>query len=190
MAGNSDIVRNMLPPEVSGVEAPSASLNPYETSGGEVAPRAAGHKRGRPPSGSGEPTHFCPACDSAYFSNTGLYLHKKEHHPELLEGSRRLNATNATANFFCEEVGCEKGFVTYGGLYQHKRAHHPWLIQSRAEPTTTISNDGTAKRPRGRPRESDRDVADLKYECPACDKAYASYGGLYQHKRAHHPELR
>mmetsp|Transcript_24171 Transcript_24171/g.78708 ORF Transcript_24171/g.78708 Transcript_24171/m.78708 type:complete len:299 (-) Transcript_24171:151-1047(-) len=91
---------------------------------------------------------------------------------------------NAQASFFCEEAGCGASYVTYGGLYQHKRKHHPWLM-SDAKPVAPNSG----KRPRGRPREEDRIPDELEWECPVCDKAYASYGGLYQHKRTHHPEL-
>ena len=156
------------------------ALSPPSSGGGG----SSGQKRARVPGEPGvEPSFFCPSCDATYRSSTGLYLHKKEHHPELLEGKQRVRNV---ANFLCEEEGCEKTFVTYGGLYQHKRAHHPWLIESRP----ALAADGNpAKRPRGRPRECDRELADLKFECPACDKRYASYCGLYQHKRAHHPEL-
>ena len=91
---------------------------------------------------------------------------------------------NAQASFFCGEAGCGASYVTYGGLYQHKRKHHPWLM-SDAKPVAPNSG----KRPRGRPREEDRIPDELEWECPVCDKAYASYGGLYQHKRTHHPEL-
>mmetsp|Transcript_80615 Transcript_80615/g.195442 ORF Transcript_80615/g.195442 Transcript_80615/m.195442 type:complete len:573 (+) Transcript_80615:120-1838(+) len=45
------------------------------------------------------------------------------------------------------------------------------------------------KRQRGRPPAGG--PKDPAFFCPVegCDKAYASYGGLYLHKRSHHPEL-
>ena len=47
----------------------------------------------------------------------------------------------------------------------------------------------SAGRKRGRPCENAK--GELRFLCPAkgCDKAYASSAGLYQHKRAHHPEM-
>jgi hypothetical protein len=65
---------------------------------------------------------------------------------------------------------------------QHRRKH--WLM---AETKQVAVAPG--KRPRSRPRESERNMVELTHECPICEKAYASYGGLYQHKRSHHPEL-
>jgi hypothetical protein len=136
------------------------------------------------PAEDAQPIYVCPSCDREYRSSTGLYLHKKEHHPELLDGVRRVRGV---ANFFCDGSFCNKSFVTYGGLYQHKRIHHPWLINQRPEqPGQAAGGGGESGRPRGRPREADRNLADLKFQCPECDKAYASYGGLYQHKRSHH----
>jgi hypothetical protein len=136
------------------------------------------------PAEDAQPIYACPSCDREYRSSTGLYLHKKEHHPELLDGVRRVRGV---ANFFCDGSFCNKSFVTYGGLYQHKRIHHPWLINQRPEqPGQAAGGGGESGRPRGRPREADRNLADLKFQCPECDKAYASYGGLYQHKRSHH----
>merc|ERR1719387_463600 len=45
------------------------------------------------------------------------------------------------------------------------------------------------KRQRGRPPAGG--PKDPAFFCPVegCNKAYGSYGGLYLHKRSHHPEL-
>ena len=39
--------------------------------------------------------------------------------------------------------------------------------------------------------EEEEEEVDQPYACPApgCTKVYTCYGSLYQHKRAHHPEL-
>lgn len=67
-----------------------------------------------------------------------------------------------------------------GSLYQHKRAHHPELM--------TYSPTG---RTSGRGRPPLNNLPEPTHVCPAigCGKTYGSACGLYQHKRAHHPEL-
>ena len=104
--------------------------------------------------------------------------------PSGMKRGRPPADPNAEPHFFCDEPGCALAYITYGGLYQHRRKHHPWLIAEAKQ--VAVAN---GKRPRGRPRDSERNMDQLKHECPVCEKSYASYGGLYQHKRAHHPEL-
>jgi len=83
--------------------------------------------------------------------------------------------------FFCPVEGCDKAYASYGGLYLHKRAYHPELINREKKPP------GSAL---GR-KPGDVAPAEPSYFCPVegCNKAYGSYGGLYLHKRSHHPEL-
>ena len=86
--------------------------------------------------------------------------------------------------FFCPVAGCDKAYASYGGLYLHKRAYHPELINSEKKQA--------AGAPAGTPgRKSAGSEKEPTYFCPAegCNKAYGSYGGLYLHKRSHHPEL-
>lgn len=45
------------------------------------------------------------------------------------------------------------------------------------------------KRPRGRPPAGGPKEPSFFCPAPGCNKAYASYGGLYLHKRAYHPEM-
>jgi hypothetical protein len=106
--------------------------------------------------------------------------------PSGMKRGRPPADPNAEPHFFCDEPGCGASYITFGGLYQHRRKHHPWLIAEAKQ--VAVAN---GKRPRGRPRESERNMDELthEWECPICEKAYASYGGLYQHKRSHHPEL-
>jgi len=104
--------------------------------------------------------------------------------PSGMKRGRPPADPNAEPHFFCDEPGCGASYITYGGLYQHRRKHHPWLIAEAKQ--VAVAN---GKRPRGRPRESERNMDELTHVCPICEKAYASYGGLYQHKRSHHPEL-
>jgi hypothetical protein len=81
--------------------------------------------------------------------------------------------------FFCPVEGCDKAYASYGGLYLHKRAYHPELIGREKK------SPGAAGR---KPLTDDKEPS---YFCPVegCNKAYGSYGGLYLHKRSHHPEL-
>ena len=81
--------------------------------------------------------------------------------------------------FFCPVEGCDKAYASYGGLYLHKRAYHPELIGREKK------SPGQAVR---KPLADDKEPS---YFCPVegCNKAYGSYGGLYLHKRSHHPEL-
>ena len=104
--------------------------------------------------------------------------------PSGMKRGRPPADPNAEPHVFCDEPGCGTSYLTYGGLYQHRRKHHPWLIAEAKQ--VAVAN---GKRPRGRPRESERNMDELTHVCPICEKAYASYGGLYQHKRSHHPEL-
>ena len=86
--------------------------------------------------------------------------------------------------FFCPVPGCTKAYASYGGLYLHKRAYHPELINK--EKKAAIGG------PVGTPgRKAAGSEKEPTYFCPAegCNKAYGSYGGLYLHKRSHHPEL-
>jgi len=81
--------------------------------------------------------------------------------------------------FFCPVEGCDKAYASYGGLYLHKRAYHPELIGREK------------KSPGAAGRKLLTDDKEPSYFCPVegCNKAYGSYGGLYLHKRSHHPEL-
>ena len=150
--------------------------------------------RGRPPAGGPrEPAFFCPSpgCGKSYASYGGLYLHKRAYHPELLgdrampTGHRQPGRPPAGGDreptFFCPVEDCGKAFCSYGGLYLHKRTHH--------DGGAPHDPNNEAKRPRGRPPAGGpREPA---FFCPVegCGKSYASYGGLYQHKRAKHPDL-
>jgi hypothetical protein len=85
--------------------------------------------------------------------------------------------------FHCPAPGCHRAYAVAASLYQHKRAHHPELLPQQPEPAP-------GKRGRGRPLAGTLNE-DQRFGCPApgCMKIYASSAGLYQHKRAHHPEL-
>lgn len=94
----------------------------------------------------------------------------------------RAQAVDRSENLFVCPA-CPKTYATSASLYQHKRVHHPELLPPPPELPP-------GKRPRGRPPTGTRDE-DQRFACPApgCLKIYASSAGLYQHKRAHHPEL-
>jgi len=92
----------------------------------------------------------------------------------------RPSATGELGGYLCP--ACGKDYSSSSSLYQHKRMRHPELICR--QPV----EDG--KRPRGRP-SADADLGEKRFICTVdgCAKAYASSPGLYQHRRAHHPEL-
>ena len=75
---------------------------------------------------------FCPDryCNKCYTTATGLYQHKRAHHPWLIN-SRRDTYDDDERRFRCPEPGCDKAYATSMGIYQHKRAKHPWLINQR-----------------------------------------------------------
>ena len=96
---------------------------------------------------------------------------------------RQNDLSGHASRYRCPVPSCSKAYASSASLYQHKRTHHPELL-----PRPTAVPAG--KRPRGRPPAGTRDD-DQRFGCPApgCAKVYASSAGLYQHKRAHHPEM-
>ena len=97
---------------------------------------------------------------------------------------RQRSSDPADLPYLCPAVGCSKCYANPASLYQHKRTHHPELMP----PPVPVP---AGKRPRGRPPTGSRDEDDLRFSCqaPGCGKSFASSAGLYQHKRAHHPQM-
>ena len=91
---------------------------------------------------------------------------------------------SAEPQFLCDEPGCGASYMSCSGWYQHRRKHHPWLM---AETMPVAVAHG--KRPRNRPRESERNMDELTHACPVCGKASSSNGRLHRHECTHHPEL-
>ena len=68
---------------------------------------------------------------------------------------------------------------------EHYAAQFEYLQRAEQQLNSPLS---AAAGPSGTGRKTDKEPT---YFCPAegCNKAYGSYGGLYLHKRSHHPEL-
>ena len=74
----------------------------------------------------------CPAagCDLSYETSAGLYQHKRNKHPEMIQ-ARGSHGSGMARKFVCPVEGCDKSYDTSQGIYQHKNLKHPELVKRR-----------------------------------------------------------
>jgi uncharacterized Zn-finger protein len=153
---------------------------------------------------TGERPHVCETCDKRFSSTSGLYAHRKTHTEER--------------PFSCSADGCTRTFVTHARLTDHRqRAHSGEKPYACGTCARTFSTSGDlrgheathAKEKRQWPcsfagcdqvlgsrtnlgRHFRRVHTNEMIVCQVegCGKRYATAGGLKQHEKKHHKQIK